>query len=182
MLKKKTNTKKVIITVSVLALIGLIVGSWFGYRYYQSNKSGSEQTNTSQTNVDSTDAQNNSTNTNTDPSTTDTQPGAQTTSNIPVPSKPVLIKSSGNNGSVPSGAIIEFVCQGTAGLSCKVVLINQGGGTVELPIQALKDNGRGQYFTSWEWKSTAGLWQVYAVATNSQGGSAEGDKQKLEVR
>lgn len=182
MIKKKTNTKKVIIIVSVLILLGLIVGGLFGYRYYQSNKSGSGQANTSQMTIDSSDAQNNPSNNNTDSSTTDNQPSVQTSNNVPVPSKPVLIKSSGNNGPVPSGAIIEFVCQGTAGLNCKVVMINQRGNTIELPTQALKDNGRGQYFTSWEWKSASGSWQVYAVVTNSQGGSTESDKQTLEVR
>lgn len=178
---KSKNTKiKVISIITISVLIGAIVVYWA----YSSgklpflNKNQQAQSNTPN------ESSGGQADTNTSNSTNNDGTGSSNSdsSSVASPDKPTLIKSSGNNGPVPVNVVIEFVCQGSAGLNCKVVLVNQNGSIVELPSQQVKDNGRGQYFTSWEWRSLSGIWQVYAVVINQQSKSTQSDKQTLEVK
>lgn len=182
MIKKKTNTKKVIIIVSVLLLIGLILSSLVVYGIYQKNKSNSGQKATQETSIQAADIQSADTESKDEAVSTQNQASTQPTINAPAPNKPTLIKSSGNNGPVPINIVIEFICQGDPGLNCNIVLVNQNGSVINLQNQPLKNNGRDQYLARWEWKSLSGVWQVYSVVTNSQGKSAQSDKQTLEVK
>lgn len=174
--KPKAKKPKVILII----IISVAIGALFVYLLYSSNKLNflikNSQTQSSPTDSDPTNTTNSTTSNN------QAAPGGESQISSTTPDKPTLIKSSGNYGSVPANIFIEFVCQGTPGLKCKVLLNNQAGSIVELPSQDVEDNGRGQSFTSWEWRSITGTWQVYAVVTNSQGKSAESNKQSLEVK
>lgn len=99
----------------------------------------------------------------------------------PAPAKPTLQKSS---STVPAGALVNFVCEGAINLSCDVILTNQANPSQKLSLgaKAIADNGRGQYFASWNWESKAGSWQVVARATNGTGQSADSDPQQVTVQ
>lgn len=176
--KPKDKKTKVILIIIILVAIGVFFVYW-GYSRNKLNflsKSSQSQSSPASPNDPTTSGTNNGTSSNQENPSSNGQISSTT------PDKPVLIKSSGNYGSVPANIVIEFVCQGAPGLKCKVMLSSQSGSNIELPDQDVKDNGRNQYFTSWEWKSITGTWQVYAVVTNQQGKSAESDKQSLEVK
>lgn len=126
--------------------------------------------------------------------TTTPAPGASpATTPTPAPStgpatvkEPVLQKSSGNapGSSVPAGALVEFSCEDTAGLTCEVKLTNRNNPAqvVSLGQKTVTDNGRGQAFATWVWTAVAGSWNVTAVASNQSGGSAASAVQTLEVK
>lgn len=95
---------------------------------------------------------------------------------------PTLQKSSGNNGPVPAGALIEFTCEGQVGVSCEIILTSRANrsNVIRLGAKKIADNGRGQYFASWEWESKSGDWSV--VARVSDGTSTKDSAiQILEV-
>jgi hypothetical protein len=107
----------------------------------------------------------------------------------PVPvtvAKPTLSKSSGNapGSSVPAGAVIEFTCEGREGLSCEIILTDRTNPShaVALPKQAIKNNGRGEYFATFDWNAAQGSWNVVAKVSNGAGGTALSDSQTLEVK
>ena len=98
-------------------------------------------------------------------------------------SAPTLQKSSGNNGPVPSGVLMEFTCQGQVGISCEIILTNQGNRNevIRLGIKKVADNGRGQHFARWEWESKQGGWSI--VARVSEGTSTkDSTAHTLEVK
>ena len=94
---------------------------------------------------------------------------------------PVLAKSSGNNGSVPFGALINFTCESTPGYFCEVKLEKPGASTITLEKKQLTGE-RGQSFASWNWESVSGTWSVAAVLSNSSGQSKSSAAQTLEVK
>jgi hypothetical protein len=101
------------------------------------------------------------------------------------PAKPVLQKSSGNapGSSVPVGAVIEYTCEGTPGVSCEIVLTSKTTGkVVTLAKTTITSNGRGQYFAIWDWQAEQGSWSILAKATNAVGDAAVSDTQTLEVK
>ena len=177
-----TNSKKtkyILISILVVSIILALI-LWVYYKKipsFHKNNQQSQQTSTNSA-IDDTNKNNNSSFDTSDQLATNNT----SQSGSAIPDKPILIKSSGNNGSVPKDIAIEFVCRGMSEINCKVVLQKQDSPNIELPNKILKDNRTGQFFSSWEWQSIAGYWQVYAVATNSQGKSAQSDIQTLEVK
>lgn len=116
-------------------------------------------------------------------SNTDTQNKVLTSqavqpSNASVP-KPTLMKSSGNNGPVPVGAIIEFTCLAPTGYNCSVEL--KGNKTITLDEKSIEDN-RGQTGAGWEWTSEKGSWTIVAALKDSNGNTNSSDSQSLEVK
>ncbi len=135
----------------------------------QNSQSGTTDNTSSQ----STTNQTNGT-TNTTQSTTPTAPNK--------PQAPTFTKSSGNNGPIPNNVLVEFVCSAEPGVDCQIILVNSNGQKITLPYMPVKDNGRGQYFISWQWTSQTGTWTVTAQAKNSQGGISSSEKQTLVVK
>jgi hypothetical protein len=99
----------------------------------------------------------------------------------PIPKQPTLTKSSGNNGPVPVGVNINFVCTAEPGLDCSIVLDSDSKNAVVGPAK-VTDNGRGQYFASLYWTSVKGSYKVTAQAKNIQGGISSSIVQTLEVQ
>jgi cytoskeletal protein RodZ len=110
-------------------------------------------------------------------------PGGSTTGSV---AKPSLQKSSGNapGSSVPAGAVVEFSCEGTAGLSCELILTDRTNAAhvVNLGKKPITSNGRGQNFAIWDWNALAGSWSVVAKASDAAGNAATSDVQTLEVK
>lgn len=125
----------------------------------------------------------------TGPSEENVETQKEDSANIPATTgeinKPVLSKSSGNapGSSVPSGALIEFTCEGQINLDCEILLTNKSEGNriLRLGKKKIADNGIGQYFASWEWEALPGEWTVKAIVSN-ESNSAESDTQDLRVR
>lgn len=105
-------------------------------------------------------------------------PPATQSNNLPTP---VLAKSSGNNGSIPSGVLVNFTCTSTPGYFCEVKLEKSGANTVTLEKKQLTGE-MGQSFASWNWESIGGTWSVTAVLSNSSGQTKSSAPQTLEVR
>ncbi len=97
------------------------------------------------------------------------------------PKQPTFTKSSGNNGPVPVGVNINFVCTAEPGLDCSIVL-DSGSNKVVVGPAKVTDNGRGQYFASLYWTSVKGSYKVTAQAKNIQGGISSSIVQTLEVQ
>ena len=100
---------------------------------------------------------------------------------IKIPTQPVLTKSSGNNGPVPAGSNMNFICSAEPNIDCSVILTYNGKQIVLGPSK-VTDNGRGQYFASFYWASVKGSYKVTAQAKNSQGGVSSSITQALEVQ
>ncbi len=111
------------------------------------------------------------------------QPEPAPASSSPL-AKPTLSKSSGNNGPVPAGILINFVCEGAKGLNCEVILTDSNDSThqILLPKKPLADNGRGEVFASWDWNSIKGTWKVISKVTDGAGNSASSDIHTLTVQ
>lgn len=109
--------------------------------------------------------------------------GESSTSHGNSMSAPTLTKSSGNNGSVPSGAIIEFICHSVDGASCDIILTDSANknNVIKLGSKTIADNGRGEFAALWEWTARQGKWSVVARATKD-GASASSPAQTLEVK
>jgi hypothetical protein len=101
------------------------------------------------------------------------------------PSKPILQKSSGNvpGSVVPSGANMEFSCQGTPQAYCEVILTDQDNPKrlISLPKKAILSDNRGSYFAIWEWAAVSGKWSITARSSNG-GIVVVSDPQTLVVR
>jgi hypothetical protein len=99
--------------------------------------------------------------------------------------KPILQKSSGNapGSSVPGGAMMEFSCEGTAGLTCEVLLTdrNASGRVISAGKKTIVSNGRGQNLALIDWTAVSGSWNVTARVSDTAGNSATSDTQTLEV-
>lgn len=98
------------------------------------------------------------------------------------PNPPTFTKSSGNNGSIPVGVDVNFVCTSETNTTCQINLTSQSGKVISLAEQTVLDNGRGNAFTQWYWNSIEGSWDVVAVAKNPQGGISTSEKQVLVVK
>jgi hypothetical protein len=109
-------------------------------------------------------------------------PGGKGGGNV---AKPSLQMSSGNAGAtVPSGRVIEFSCEGAAGLDCELILTDRTNPShvVNLGKKPITSNGRGQNFAIWDWNAMAGSWSVVAKASDGAGNAASSDAQTLEVK
>lgn len=100
---------------------------------------------------------------------------------IPVPVKPTFTMSSGNNGPVPAGANMNYICSAQPNIDCSIVLVS-GTKQIVLGPTRVTDNGRGQYFASFYWTSVKGSYKVTAQAKNIQGGVSSSISQALEVQ
>jgi hypothetical protein len=119
------------------------------------------------------------------PSTAQSQttPSATTPQNLPVISKPLLAKSSGNNGPVPAKANIEFSCSGQINASCFITLTNQDYPSENLKFDAktITDDGRGNTSVTWIWEAKPGTWSVKATQSASGYQPNSSDAQTLTV-
>lgn len=97
------------------------------------------------------------------------------------PAKPELLKSSGNNGPVPRGVAINFICNSEPGVSCNIILEKSSGEKKELGEKEVVGDGHGGYFASWNWDAIMGIWNVYAEASRGSQRS-QSDKQELKVQ
>lgn len=167
--------KPTIYIVTTLFLIGLVIGGVVYYSKYNEKKptAAVEIPSQSSTQIDTTDQTTNT------PLPVTNQ---KTTSNTPPPPlTPTLTKSSGNNGPVPAGSNMNFICSAEPNIDCSVILIYSGKQIVLGPSK-VTDNGRGQYFASFYWASVKGSYTVTAQAKNSQGGVSSSISQKLDVQ
>ncbi len=102
---------------------------------------------------------------------------------LPVIAKPMLAKSSGNNGPVPNKANIEFSCNGQVGASCFITLTNQDNPSENLKFDAktITDDGRGNTSVTWIWEAKPGTWSVKATQSASGYQPNSSDAQTLTV-
>lgn len=95
---------------------------------------------------------------------------------------PTFLKSSGNHGPVPVGAVINFVCHGTVGLECYMELQDTTSSNNNLVLEKqLIQSDMGQGFASWNWTSLLGKWDVRAIIIDKEGNISASEIQKLEV-
>ena len=170
------------IPIGIGILVVVVVLSFGGYKWYQSrqkpiaSQSPNPQTelgNESKRDDSATNTnQQNQTLTSSSPTST-----AKAGANLPTPT---LLKSSGNNGPVPKGAVIEFTCNGPAGYSCKVVL--SGAHNQTFANKSLVDNGRTTPSVSWTWTAETGKHNVVAVLSDNKGNEQSSSTQTLEVQ
>ena len=95
--------------------------------------------------------------------------------------QPLLNKSSGNYGPIPSGSIVNFVCIDDSDLECLVIL-EKTEGNITLGPTKIKGNEKTDSFASFYWTSIKGTYKVYAEVKNSLGGSSVSTLQSLEVQ
>lgn len=115
------------------------------------------------------------------PSTSEAQQSQ--TQNLPLISKPILAKSSGNNGPVLAKTNIEFSCSGTLNATCFVTLTNQDNSSSSLKFdpKTITDDGRGNTSVTWVWEAKAGTWTVKATQIAGGYQSNTSDEQTLTV-
>lgn len=181
---KPTHSKrnKLIIAISLVLVAVLLFTGWQWYRARQirlKQQASATQTQTKTGNESKRDDSATNTNEQNQELGGSTSPSATAASSDNLPT-PQLIKSSGNNGPVPAGAVIEFVCSAPAGYSCAVRLT--GPKTENLAAKTLTDNGRGQASVSWTWTAAKGTWNVTAVLSDGKGGEKASPTQRLEVQ
>lgn len=111
-------------------------------------------------------------------STTQGKPAAGQVNALPVPN---LLKSSGNDSSVPGGITINFTCTSVAAYNCEVRLTKNGSETISLEKKELVGE-LSQYGANWYWESVSGTWSVTALLSNSSGQTKSSAAQTLEVR
>lgn len=156
-----------------MCVLGIIGICFLIYRYMATNKSNQEVS--QQATATNTEIQNKQYDS--VPSNQQPEPTRSTT----VPVTPFFSKSSGNNGPIPANVLVNFICNSEPGTTCQIILTS-GNKKIALPEQEVKDNGRGQWFTSWDWTSITGKWNVIARAKNKQGGISDSINQTLEVK
>lgn len=187
-LKKSNHTKRNIL-IAAISLVLVAVFAFSGWKYWQyrklvkSQQSPNPQTelgNDSSTNADSsnTSEQNQKlSEASPSPSASQGTQSSQSSSSLPTP---LLTKSSGNNGSIPSSVTVEFTCASTGSYSCLIRLT--GAKTINLDTKSLTNNGRGDYGALWDWTSQKGTWTVVAVLTDGKGAEKTSAPQTLEVK
>lgn len=181
-MKKGKKNKIIVLTVLAVLLMATIIVGIVIYKNQQAKKlSAANQLQSNQEEGSNTEDQNNQTESQSTPTNTSTPQNNQTNSPS-VPEKPTFTKSSGNNGPIPQNVLVEFVCTTLPGLECQIILVNSNGQKITLPFKPVADNGRGQYFTSWQWKGQQGNWSITAQSKNSEGGTNTSEKQTLVVK
>lgn len=80
--------------------------------------------------------------------------------------KPLLNKSSGNNGPIPTGVLVNFTCTGGVNTSCQIILTNsETSKELKLETKQLEALDRGQPSAVWTWESVTGTWEIVAIVT-----------------
>jgi len=104
-------------------------------------------------------------------------------STVAPPKQPILSMSSGNNGPIPSGVPVNFICSDDAPLKCTIILQNDiTREKKSLGPTTIADNGKGENFASFYWTSGKGKYTVSAQVTNNQGTTNSSINQSLEVQ
>ena len=180
-LKQKRIKWFTIIGISLIVLLTIASGAWYLYKQRQ-HKEAAQLIETFTPNPQTelgNDSSTDSDATNTRSESTVLEGGGQPTASRADFPTPILAKSSGNNGSVPAGAMIEFTCTASSGYDCDLRL--SGPKTINLGKKKLTDNDRGQSIQSWTWSAQPGSWSVTAVLSNSAGEKSSA-AQSLEVK
>lgn len=179
---RKPRSKKWIILAVAVILVAVGV-SFFGMRWWQDRqavKFAATQTQNPQTEEgNASGSDDDASNTAEQNKVLQSSTSPTSNSSVVLPT-PILMKSSGNNGSIPSGIEVEFTCTSLPGYSCKVLM--SGAHTKTFESKALKDNGRGQAGVSWLWKSESGSHSIVAVLSDSKGNEQKSSAQALEVK
>lgn len=181
----KTSTKKrntIILAISLVLLAVLFFGGWKYWQHRQLIKL--EQTKNSQTELGNEskrdDTASNTNVQNQNLASSSASPSVSSNSSVNLPT-PLLTKSSGNNGSVPAGVVIEFTCVSNSSYQCTIRLT--GPKTINLETQTLSNNNRGEnYGAIWDWTSVFGKWSVTAVLSDGKGNEKSSASQSLEVK
>ena len=175
----KSRNTKLIITTIIIVISFVIILATTTILFVRTNKKAPQATQI-QTN------QNSSTSPTQDspsqPAVT-TQPKSPASTPPPSQKEPSFTKSSGNNGPIPSGVTVNFICTDDALLKCAIILQNDTTGNKKVlgPI-AITDNVRGENFASFYWVSEKGRYTVSAQVTNNQGATSSSINQALEVQ
>lgn len=180
---KKQNNKKIFFIIVAVFTVALAISIclYLTYRHYKKKTIPSSQEVSQQSTATNTENSNKSNqDSSTQPDTAPT-PAAQPSAPAKPPQVPSFTKSSGNNGPIPANVLVDFVCNSEPGTTCQIIL-NSGNKQIVLAEQQVKDNGRGQWFTNWNWTSVSSKWSVLARAKNAKGGIADSNKQTLEVK
>jgi len=173
------------VIAAILVAVVVIVGGFLSWRWYNNRSKLAGQQDYQAPNVQ-TDTGNESkrddsaTNTDTqnkELESTSPSPNAVNSNALPMP---LLTKSSGNNGSVPPGAVIEFVCTSPSGFQCKIEL--KGPEAITLETKSVVGNGRGQAAATWTWPAKAGSWSITAILSDNNKNQKASLAQKLEVK
>ncbi|MEI7819173.1 MAG: hypothetical protein WCI47_03575 [bacterium] len=179
-LKKKTNSRPIAIVLLLIVVVG--VGGFLAWRSLRKSSKitgqGDYQANAPQTSLGNESKRDDSAN-----NTSQQNEQLAQSSNSPSQTKlptPILSKSSGNNGSVPVDAVIEYICTAPAGYNCKIII--KGSRTITLTAKAIEDNGRGQAAASWTWVAEKGSWSITAVLSDNKGNEQASTAQTLEVK
>lgn len=179
-MKKNQKNKIIVISIIIALLVSAAVIGVVLYKKKQANRpvANQELQSSQQTSTDNKASQTDN------QSSTSTASGQNNVSAQPppTPKQPTFTKSSGNNGSIPPNVLVNFICNSEPGTTCQMILTNQSGKVVSLPVQSIADNGRGEYFTQWYWTSVVGTWSIIAQAKNAQGGISSSEKQTLVVK
>lgn len=114
---------------------------------------------------------------------TDTQTQNQSDQNLPVISKPILSKSSGNAAPVPAKASIQFACSGMPNASCVLTLTNQSDPNNNLifEVKTIKEGDLGKRSVTWIWEAKPGIWILKATLSASGYQPNSSDVQTLTV-
>jgi hypothetical protein len=171
---------KKLIKILPITLVAITVGITMIFIWAINSKkpNTANETQTFQEKPSNTNKDSQSSTANQDNASTSTSSPSEVTSK---PTEPILSKSSGNNGPVPVGVNINFVCTAEPGVDCSIVL-DSGSNKVVVGPAKVTDNGRGQYFASLYWTSVKGSYKVTAQAKNIQGGVSSSIVQTLEVQ
>jgi len=168
-IKRNKLLSVIIVSSLLLLLVGILA-----YRQYWLNRAKQSIDNKSNEN-NSTQLESVNTNNPVD--------AGELTNKIPEkPKQPILTKSSGNNGPIPVGAVVNFLCSSEPNTTCHISLKNQSGEEIVLTEQKVLDNGRNEYFTQWYWSSIQGSWDIVAISKNEKGGTNSSQKQTLVVK
>jgi hypothetical protein len=95
---------------------------------------------------------------------------------------PILQKSSGNNGPVSVGALVEFVCRTESAQDCSIVLTESSSGKIiTLSKKTTQSDGRATFGSTWDWTAVVGIWKVVATSTRD-GVSSNSTEQTITVQ
>lgn len=164
------NNRQVVIAAIVLSVFVVIGYTLFNWSENQSENRSEKTSNNSIANK------------NNEPSAPQDSADAADDQNKTLP-KPTLNKSSGNNGPIPSGILVNFTCTGVINAECQIILTDTDSEEVlELEKKELEDTGRGNPSAVWTWKSISGNWQVKAVVTANGFNDNMSNSQELTVQ
>lgn len=169
-MKNKNKTKKFVIVAALILviIIALVLGLSNSKKKTSSSSRASSASSATQA---------------TDNSSDNPAPNSAANNNISSQSlsKPSLTMSSGNNGPVPAGITMNFICRSELNSQCSILLTN-GSKQATLGPTKITDNGRGDNFASFYWTSVPGNYKVSARSVNPSGVTSDSSNINLEVQ